>query len=217
MMGEDDSNKIWQTIENMHRLDASLGNFDDILESRLGESFYFEWIHRMEGTHETKNEWACYAYWYACKLKQQINGRPQGRYIGAATFKIELWRPADAEDTAWHHPKTPLIYVAFSPDHKDWWGDFGLDQYGEPWDVDDVDIECPRPDSIWLWEWAKNDCQAQWQDRSWFFAVPLTALNSDESVSSELIMPLEGLVLEGRPPEEIFAKRHAIRGAAHRE
>ena len=214
MANGDDAQNIWRTLENMNELGASLGSFDDILETRLGESFYLEWINRAGGTHWTNNEWACYAYWYACKLRQKIAGRP---YIGAATFKIELWRPAGAEDTAWHHSKTPLIYVAFCPDHNDWWGDFGLDQYGVPSADGNVGIDPPQQDSIWLWEWTENDREALWRDRSWFYAVPLTAVNKHGAVGVQIVEPLEALVLTEMCPDEIFAGRHAISGGDFRE
>ena len=209
---DDASLRIWQTIENMRTLDASLGSFDSILENQLEEKFTVEWIKGTGGTHETDNRWAEYAWWYACKLKGQPSGTSKKKYVGAATFKIELWRSVDSDHSAWRHARTPLIYIAFCPDQKDPWGEIGLDQFGDPVDVDGVGIKCPHSASNWLWEWTKNKPRAQWRKRSWFFAVPLSALDSDESIGSEIVKPLEDLVLTKMSTEEIFKDKRAIRG-----
>ena len=214
MANGDNAQTIWNTLENMRRLDASLASFDDVLKAQLARRFHVKWIDLNQPYyHWTENDWACYAYWCAYKLRGTPHGARRRSYVGAATFKIELWRPADDHSTPWCHPKTPLIYVAFSPNHKDPWEEVGLDQYGNPLVVDDVRIDCPRQDSIWLWEWTGNNRQPLWRNRSWFFAVPLTAVNSHETVGAEIVDPLGALVLTELPAAEIFAERMAIHGA----
>ena len=210
MTGDDASLRIWQTIENMRTLDASLGAFDRILEKQLEEKFSVEWIKGTGGTHGTDNSWVEYAYWYACKLKGQPLGASRKKCVGAATFKIELWRSVGSHHSAWRHARTPLIYIAFCPDQKRPWEEVGLDQFGNPVAEDGIGIECPQSGSNWLWEWTKNKPGARWRKRSWFFAVPLTALDSDESIGAEIVKPLEDLVLTEMSPAEIFKDKRAI-------
>ena len=216
-MGKDDSDTIWQTIENMRKLDASLGSFDNILNSRLESQLCELSVNWIKGTGDnlsTNNGWAEYAWWYTCRLAWRTQGSPN---VGAVTFKIELWRPVDENAAPWRHARTPLIYVAFSPDHKDPWEEVGLNQYGDPWDTSGNKFENQRQESIWLWEWNDGTSQTLWQKRYWFYAVPLTALDSDESVGSEIVDPLKGLLLTQKPATKIFKGKKAIRGVAFRQ
>lgn len=111
MANGDDAQNIWRTLDNMHKLDASLGSFDNILKSRLESQLHqlaVNWVNGIGDTLSTNNGWAEYAWWYTCNLNRRAPGAP---IVGAVTFKIELWRPADDDGTSWCHPKTPLIYV----------------------------------------------------------------------------------------------------------
>lgn len=62
---------------------------------------------------------------------------------------------------------------------------------------------------LWVYD-EIPDSVDEWIKSSWFFAVPLVEIGSYDALRAQITEPLRELLMENRPPEEVFRGRRAI-------
>ncbi len=79
---------------------------------------------------------------------------------------------------------------------------FGLDRHGKPYhEGEDVGYRARTP--LWIWDDIPDDVD-EWIQSSWFFAVPLVAIDCYEALREQVTELLRELLIENRVPEEVF-------------
>ena len=61
----------------------------------------------------------------------------------------------------------------------------------------------------WIWNPIPEDVD-QWIESSWFFAVPLVAIDSYDELRKQITEPLRELLIDNRAPEEVFRGKRAL-------
>lgn len=213
---------MWQTVENMNKIGNSIESLYGTLESEFRRSGYFHIVTHLSSEDTLVDSQWCYdSECRVYELTKTFKGR-RGRkpILGAVTVRIELWRDVSSDNSIkWEYRKTPLIYVGFSPKDYGYWSqnDLYLDQYGHPMRSDDFKI-CSSEDIPWLWEcMGVNDSDdpnsCTWSEYSWFFVVPLCAIENRKDVKLNIINPIRKLLIDGSSPCEAFDETNAIRFA----
>ena len=208
---------VWQTIQNVRELGSSINRFWPALCTEFSRDCNRIYIaDEMDGGGEdTACRWARIYQYGVYRLKEKRpNGRGRDRNPGALTIGVELWRDVCGE-TEWSRAHDPFIYVGFSPDHKDPWYGMKLDQHGKCIDGFGsgrvLSTEQSRP--LWTWVDEQENLEAAvlkgWNDRSWFFVLPLFSICSPENIRTEIVTPIQRL-FNGDCPAEIFADSSAI-------
>ena len=196
---------IWQTLENMRALDRDIpALWNDILEA-LKKIDGIDHIDEIgKSSREHPNGWAFISEYgvYALRI-----GRRNARPLGAVTIQIELGREA-AGTPWWQHAREPIVYVGFEPDAGDAWDGVGLgiDADGQPVGGEYITLAEPM-----LWEWDRDRSSPRpWAERSWFYCVPLAAIEDRDRIRHEITGPLEAL-LQGKAPEQAFLGTSVVR------
>ena len=208
---------VWQTIQNMKKLGSSINRFWPALCTEFSEDCNQIYIaDEMDGeVDDTACGWARIYQSGIYRLKESRPSAP-GRYPirGALTVGVELWREVD-DGSEWCYAREPLIYVGFSPDHKDYWTkmDMRLGQHGEfIGELESGNIRSTEQDRR-LWEYVYTEEENQvdeWNQRAWFFVLPLFSIHSPENIRTEIVTPIQRL-FNGGCPAEVFAGTSAIR------
>ena len=61
----------------------------------------------------------------------------------------------------------------------------------------------------WIWDDIPDDVEV-WIQSSWFFAVPLVAIDCYEALREQVTEPLRELLMENRVPEDVFRGKLAV-------
>ena len=203
---------VWQTVENMRQIGDSIESFYTVLELEIRKIEYIHGISPItlsDPTSMVGYDW-CYASdlrVYELIKKSVRRGRKPS--LGALTVRVELWREVDGDRSdGWQYAKAPLILIGFSRDKNDPWDRhwLSLDQYGNPEKAASAGARVLK-EAPWLWTW---DEEIAWNERSWFFVVPLEAIKSREDIVVNIVGPV-GELLADKPPCQAFRKGHAIR------
>lgn len=176
---------VWQSIENMRLLEPSLSSFWGVIDDQLREGEFFASVEQTsEGESTTENGWCSYSEYAIYSLRKRHTETRRVRFFGELSVRIELWREVEeGSSSVWSYSKSPLIYVGFTPTRNDAWDEelMYLDQHGCPGQDDNI---CILEDSPWLCEYwigdDDDDDNEDWNTRSWFFAVPLGAINLEK-------------------------------------
>ena len=219
----DDARTVWQSVDNIIRMERSLGAFWAALADELdvigGDDLAF-----VEGKHNESTSGAddCWVYTGECRsYRLEVTDGGDERVLkGVVSVRIELWRPAaEHSESSWPYAKIPLIYVAFhrhedsDSDDLDYYTDFGLDRHGKAYhDGEEGSPYCARP-PLWIWNEIAAD-EGEWIRSSWFFAVPLIAMISYDDLRNQITEPLRELLFMNRAPEDVFRDRGAVRTGA---
>ena len=207
---------VWNTIENMRRLDTSISSFFDVLEEELeNEGPLIGTDPNNAGTEYTDKGWCCYAEYRRYRLKKMAPNTGKYRIFGNLTVGVELWREVDEPSAAWCHAREPLIYVGFTPgrDSDNYWDQaMALDYRGSPLPAGEGDRTVEPTEMVpWLWLWEGDESEEErWDRRNWFFMLRLFDINSKEALQLEIIEPLENLLADGLSPYQAFRSRKAI-------
>ena len=205
---------VWQTVENMRQIGDSIESLFSVLELELRGVNCFRNVEDITPNNAdiwVGSGWCAASEYRVYKLTRKTSrpGRPP--VIGAITVRIELWRDVDDDSSSiseWPYKKTPLIYVGFDPD-QDYWDETLLivDQYGK---ANAPNIGAPN-EARWLWEWRNTDSgdDGAWSTRSWFFFMPLRAINNRQDVEVNIVAPVRAL-LGGTPPCDAFRETIVI-------
>ena len=205
---------VWQTVENMRQIGDSIESLYSVLESELKGANCFRSVEDITPRNADSwvgSNWCAASECGVYKLTRMTSsGRPP--VLGAITVRIELWRDVDDDSSSmseWPYKKTPLIYVGFDPNQDDYWDKTNLlvDQYGK---ANDPNIGALN-EARWLWEWGNtnNGDDGAWCTRSWFFFMPLCAINNRQDVEVNIVAPVKAL-LGGRPPCDAFCETMVI-------
>ena len=205
---------VWQSIENMRRLEPSLNSLWTVMVEQLREGKFFASVEQKskgEGDEITEYGWCYYSECviYSLKKRRAKTGPPG--FFGELSVRIELWREVEEESSSvWSYSKSPLIYVGFTRTRGDAWNQehMYLDQHGCP--AQDDNIRIPE-DAPWLCEYRIGNGDGEdWNTRSWFFAIPLGAINLREDVQKHIVAPVKAL-LDGTSPCDAFRDTGVIR------
>lgn len=224
----DESRTVWQSIDNIvgmeRSLDALWGAVADELDA-IGTDAAMTFVEDEEDrssstTHDFDS--GGWVYTGECRVyRLELNhGGDTPVLKGVASIRMELWRKAgERAEAAWRYAKTPLIYVAYhgnadsDPEDQGRYGQeggkFGLDQYGNPYDKSEEDARYRARTPLWIYD-EIPDAVDEWIKSSWFFAVPLVEISSYDELRAQITEPLRELLMENRPPEEVFRGRRAI-------
>ena len=210
---------VWQTVENMRQIGDSIQSLFSVLELELRGVNCFRGVEDI--TPKNADSWVgsgwCAASEYGVyKLTRKTSrpGRPP--VIGAISVRIEIWRDVDDDSSSiseWPYKKTPLIYVGFDPKQDEYWDEtcLYLDHQGRPEQNCEGMSICASAEASWLWEWrnADNGGGGAWYERSWFFVVPLFAINNRKDVEVNIVAPVKAL-LGGTSPCDAFRETKVI-------
>lgn len=213
--------KVWKTVQNMKELGTSIDRFWHALRtefSRNCNQIYIADVVNGE-SEDTACGWACIYESEIYELRERRPNVPgQDPIFGALTIGVELWRDVCGE-TEWSCAHDPFIYVGFCLDHKDPWRKMKLNQYGKC--IGDFGsgrvLPTGRSWPLWMWVGEQEDLEDAveaavsegWNQRSWFFVLPLFSIHSPDNIRTEIVTPIQGL-FNGDCPAEIFAGRNAI-------
>ena len=210
------SDAVWQTVENMRQIGDSIESLYSVLELELRGVNCFrsvEYITPRNAESWVGSGWCCASEYRVYKLTRMTSGPGRPPVLGAITVGIELWRDVDDDSSSiseWPYKKTPLVYVGFDPDQEDYWDGTHLllDQYGKAKDPNIGALDEAR----WLWEWRNTDNgdDGAWSTRSWFFFMPLRAINNRQDVEVNIVAPVKAL-LGGTPPCDAFRETMVVR------
>ena len=208
---------VWNTIENMRRLEVSVNSFFEVLERELENQGPLTGTEsKGAGEKDTDKGWCYYAEYRRYRLKWPALDTGRSRFFGNLSVGVELWREIDEPSDAWCHAREPLIYVGFTPGRSPnnyWDQEMALDYRGSPLPaVEGGQTLKPTETTPWLWLWEGDDSEEKrWDQRNWFFALRLFDIDSTEAVQFEIIEPLENLLVDKLPPQQSFTNRKAIR------
>ena len=207
----DDQNTIWKSIQNIRKIGHSIAAFWDALPmelSRIGSGNYSvnTWDGRLNDLAMDPNDWVYIEEYRIYDLKKRARGRQRLGYI---SIRIELWRDVN-EESDWEYAKKPLIYVGFTtPDDSPWDNtQMRLDQRGEfsgECNYDNVEYNVWRSSCLPpLWEINETETkntigQTQWDQRAWFFALPLYEIRSRENIEEKIVNPVNALLFNTCP------------------
>ena len=206
---------VWNTVDNMWKLGASIGAFFEVLESELGNGKPLMGAGGQSAGRNkyTRRGWCCYTDYRRYGLQRIKPETERYNQCGNLTVGVELWREVNDSADAWHLAKEPLIYVGFTPGTtpENFWGqEMGLDYLGAPLPSGEVgETVAPTETAPWLWWWDEDNPQTPWDQRNWFFVLRLFDIDSREAAQKEIIDPL-GSLLAGNNPSAAFANRRAI-------
>ena len=224
----DESRTVWQSIDNIvgmeRSLDALWGAVADELDA-IGTDAAMTFVEDEEDpSWSTAHDFdsGSWAHTGACRFYrlESNDGGDAPVLKGVASIRMELWRKAgERAEAVWRYAKTPLIYVAYhgnadsDPEDHSYYGqagwEFGLDQYGNPYDRSEEDARYRARTPLWVYD-EIPDAVDEWIKSSWFFAVPLVEISSYDELRAQITEPLRELLIENRSPEEVFRGRRAI-------
>lgn len=207
---------VWNTIENMRRLDASVNSFFEVLEGELeNEGPLTGTDAKNAGSKYTDKGWCYYAEYRRYRLKRPTPDTGRSKFFGNLTVGVELWREVDEPSAAWCHAREPLIYVGFTPGRSPnnyWNEEMALDYHGSPLPAIEGDqtVE-PTETAPWLWLWdGDNSEEETWDQRNWFFVLRLFDIDSTEALQLQIIEQLRNLLVDKLSPQQAFSNRKAI-------
>ena len=220
MEGVGESRTIWQSIENIVGMHRSLKAFWEALQEELDaiNGDEMEFVPSKAHSLFAPGGWVFDVECRTYRL-QTRDGGDEATLKGVVSVQIELWRKAgEHDDTVWSYATTPLVYVAFhrypdpGSDDVSYYGvvrnRFGLDRHGKPYhEGEDVGYHARTP--LWIWDDIRDDVD-EWIQSSWFFAVPLVAIDSYDALREQVTEPLSELLIENRAPEEVFRGKLAV-------
>ena len=208
---------IWNTVENMRQIEASLCSFFEVLEHELERQGPLTGSEsKIAGEKRTDKGWCYYAEYRRYRLKRPAPDTGRSRFFGNLTVGIELWREIDEPSDAWCHAREPLIYVGFTPGsgpNNYWDQQMALDYRGSPLPAmkGDQTVE-PIEEAPWLWLWEGDDSEEKrWDQRSWFFVLRLFDIDSTKAVQLQILEPLRSLLVDRLRPQNAFANTTAVR------
>ena len=204
-----DQNTIWKSIQNIREMGYSIAAFWDALPvelKKIGNYSINEWDGTLNDSENDPNGWVYIEEYRVYDLREIAKGRPRLGYI---SVRIELWRNVN-EELDWEYAKKPLIYVGFTTPNDSPWDNthMQLDQHGEfsgECNYDDVEYNvwcnsCLPP----LWEINATETentidQFQWDQRAWFFALPLYEICSRKNIEEKIVNPVKALLFNRCP------------------
>ena len=202
-----DRNTVWQSVQNIREIGHSIAAFWDALPvelKKIGDYSVNEWNGKLNKCESDPNDWVCIEDYRIYDLRSRARGRPRLGYI---SVRIELWRDAD-EESDWIYAKKPLIYVGFTVPEDSPWDNtqMRLNQHGKFSGVSNYDdmeynvwcSSCLPP----LWEISETEYtidQHQWDQRAWFFALPLYEIHSRKNIEEKIVEPVKALLFNACP------------------
>ena len=205
---------VWNTIENMRKLGASIHAFFQVLEDKLQNEESLNGVAQSGWGSKTIGHGWCYNTEFRPYLIKNTNpvAGPSGP-LGCLTVRVELWREVEDCSLAWHLAKEPLIYIGFAPDVEDYWRtEMALDYRGFPSRMPDgSEVSPPTQTSPCLWSWCDDPEKNSWDKRTWYFVIRLFDIDSRQTVEREIISPVRSLLVEGKNPGIAFDGKKAIR------
>ena len=208
---------VWNTIENMRRLETSVNSFFEVLEREVESQGPLTGTEPNDaGGKYTDKGWCYLAEYRRYRLKWPAPDTGRSRFFGNLTVGVELWRKIDKPSDAWCYARESLIYVGFSPGSSPnnyWDKEMALDYRGTPLPSMEGDqIVEPTERAPWLWLWGGDNPEEQrWDKRNWFFVLRLFDIDSTEAVLFEIIEPLRNLLVDKCPSREALANRKSVR------
>ncbi len=206
--------EVWNTVDNMRKLGASIHSFFQVLEDELQNEASLNGTAQSGWGSKTIGHGWCYNTEYRpYLLKNNDSVARQSGPMGMLTVRVELWREVDDRSLTWHHAKEPLIYIGFAPNVEDYWRTgMSLDYRGLPSPMPDgSEVSPPTQTSPCLWLWCNDPDENSWDKRNWFFVVRLFDIDSRQTIEREIINPVRSLLVEGKDPDVAFDGKKAIR------
>lgn len=200
---------LWSSIANVVHADREIAALRRSLEEGLGtmRSVYRWDAAGVEGSLGSEPDHWVDTCWYMVYELRRPPTRGRAPSLGTLTVAYSLWRQEDEVDGSWIGARQAKLYVGFDPNRFTaewyWRDDLCLDGSGRPTNKNIVAV------APCLWEHDPPSSDKPYSRRSWFFCVPLDALNSPEDLSREVLEPLDRL-LEGASPEETFAETTGV-------
>lgn len=196
---------LWASVANVVHADREIAALRRSLEDMLKG---MKSVQRCEHTRTwdklvSEPEGLVDTYWYEVYELFRRPTRGPAPSMGTLTVAYSLWREEDMVEGSWIGARQAKLYVGFDP------GRFKADQY---W-VDDLCLDgsgSPLNEGMvavapCLWEHDPKPSGVPLTSRSWFFCVPLDAINSSEDLSREIVSPLDR-ILGGDAPERAFSE-----------
>ncbi len=120
---------------------------------------------------------------------------------------FDLWRQETS--TTWPHAKQAFLTFAYEPRFDEGWeaNQLAIDANGRIKDEESREA-CSLQAEDRLLEWVYG--KRQWQERAWFFSIPVLKLDGPASFEREIVTPVELLLKHNKQPAAALAGTSAI-------
>ena len=196
-------NTIWKSTRNIIRTNFEIDAIIKVLQEKLGNigaGYQHDSSKSQENFHAPK----FFIFWGNILSGDETRETP----LGCLTYIFSLWREEDEAGDSWAGATQAKIYVGYATyDAGGWgWDDLVLNGDGDhPFDG----TISRQPPYLWI-DRGDGDCDDKpWDLRSWFYVVPLAAINTPDDVGVNLVDPVAAL-LDRKNQEGAFANTSAF-------
>lgn len=141
---------------------------------------------------------------YHFKVSKVIKRQRSPRQL---LFVFDLARPEIP--SSWVHARRAFLTCAYAPNFDYGWEVehvvIGMD--GRP--ISEESRDCTSHADGRLLEWENSD--QPWPQRSWFFSVPLMAIDGHDALRKEVVDPIKNLLLHNQSPDDVLSGGSSIR------
>ncbi|TFF27383.1 hypothetical protein E3C22_02690 [Jiella endophytica] len=150
------------------------------------------------------DDWAYSRTGYHFKIHKLV-GRQ--RLPSQLLFVFDLARPEIP--SSWAHARRAFLTCAYAPKFDTGWevDEVAIGMDGRP--ISEESRGCTRHADGRLLEWENAD--KPWLNRTWFFTVPLMAIDGHDALRKEVVDPIKNLLLHNQSPDDVLSGGSAIR------
>lgn len=202
---ENIGHEIWKSVRNISRAGLEIDAIEASLQEKI-ESSDIGYQHKKSDNIENFYVTKAFCFWGEIASSDKRKKNP----LGYLTYSFSLWRDEDDTGTTWPEAKQAKIYVGYASFEVGSWSNEDLFLDG---DAHNPDVTHLRGENSSLWEWSgKEETNTEpWNRRSWFYVVPLDAINSQKDIDVNLVTPVVKLLKDGKAnPDEVLGKTSAL-------